>query len=198
MPRPMLLASTALLLVSVSTAMAQDRAWQVRARGVAVAPIASSEPTGLDVKANAVAEVDITRFLGRNFALELVLATSSQEVTSTTGNTVTSLGMVAHLPPTLIFQFRPVPTGAFQPYLGAGGNLTIFYLKTGSLEALDLSTSVGYAFQGGADIRIGGDFYLNLDLKYVNIETEVKSGATRAYDLKINPLLIGLGVGIRL
>ncbi|MEZ4455137.1 MAG: OmpW family outer membrane protein [Gemmatimonadales bacterium] len=186
------------LVVLVSSASAQDHAWQIRTRGLLIAPIASSTPTGLDVKANAVAEVDITRFVGRNFAFELVLGTSSQEVTATSGNTTTSLGMVSHLPPTLTFQYRPVPTGSFQPYLGAGGNLTYFYAKSGDLEGLDLTTSIGYALQGGADFAIGGNAYFNLDVKYVNIQTDVKSGSTKAYDLKINPLLIGLGFGIRL
>lgn len=199
MLRRIVIGSTAaLLLVSATSAVAQDKAWQIRARGLLIAPNASSTPTGLDVKANAVAEVDITRFIGKKFALELVLGTSSQEVTAKTGNTVSSLGMVSHLPPTLTFQFRPVPTGAFQPYLGAGGNLTYFYAKSGDLENLDLSTSIGYAFQGGADFALGGGAYFNLDVKYVNIQTDVKSGATKAYELKINPLLIGVGVGIRL
>ncbi|MGE0440468.1 MAG: OmpW family protein [Gemmatimonadales bacterium] len=186
------------LAVLVSSASAQDHPWQIRTRGLLIAPIASSTPTGLDVKANAVAEVDITRFVGRNFSFELVLGTSSQEVTATSGNTTTSLGMVSHLPPTLTFQYRPVPTGSFQPYLGAGGNLTYFYAKSGDLEALDLTTSIGYALQAGADIAVGGNAYFNLDVKYVNIQTDVKSGSTKAYDLKINPLLIGLGFGIRL
>jgi outer membrane protein len=196
---PRRLAATATLLAIAATASAQDSPqWQIRTRGLLVAPIASSTPKALDVKANAVAEIDITRYLGKQFALELVLGTSSQEVTSTTGTTTTSLGMVSHLPPTLTFQFRPVASGNFQPYLGVGGNMTIFYIKTGGLKALDLSTSVGPAFQAGADIPLGGSTFLNFDVKYVGIATDVKSGNTKAFDLKINPLLIGIGVGVRL
>jgi len=193
------LAGSAALLTLATLAQAQDTpGWQIRTRGLLIAPIASSKPTGLDVKANAVAEIDITRYLGQNFAMELVLGTSSQEVTSRSGSTTTSLGAVSHLPPTLTLQFRPIPNGTFQPYIGAGANLTIFYIKTGALKDHDLSTSVGYAFQAGADIPLGGKAFFNLDVKYVGINTDVKSGTSKVYDLKINPLLIGVGVGLRL
>lgn len=187
------------MIALTATASAQDApTWQIRGRGLLIAPQASSEPAGLDVKAAAVAEIDITRYFGRNFALELVLGTASHEVTSTTGNVTTSLGSAAILPPTLTLQYRFLPEGTFQPYIGAGGNMTIFYDKTGSLADLDLSTSIGYAFQGGADIALGGSAWFNLDFKYVGLKTEVKSGNTKAYDLTINPLLIAVGVGIRL
>lgn len=196
--RRVLGAAVALIALS-ATASAQDAPlWQIRGRGLLILPQASSTPNGLDVKANAVAEIDITRYFGRNFAFELVLGTSSHEVTSTTGNTTTSLGSAAILPPTLTLQYRFLPEGKVQPYVGAGGNMTIFYDKTGSLAALDLSTSIGYAFQGGADIALGGSAWFNLDVKYVGLNTDVKSGSTKAYDLKINPLLIAVGVGIRL
>ncbi len=194
-------AVTASLLVfglAASASSQQAPGWQIRTRGLLIAPIASSTPKALDVKANAVAEIDITKYVGKQFAFELVLGTSSQEVTSTTGSTTTSLGMVSHLPPTLTFQFRPVTSGQFPPYLGVGGNLTIFYIKTGALKALDLTTSVGPAFQAGFDVPLGGSTFFNLDVKYVGIATDVKSGNTKAFDLKINPLLIGLGVGVRL
>jgi outer membrane protein len=59
-------------------------------------------------------------------------------------------------------------------------------------------SGAGTAVQGGADFALSGSAYFNLDVKNINIKTDVKSGATKAYDLKINPLLIGVGVGIRL
>ncbi|MEW6613642.1 MAG: OmpW family outer membrane protein, partial [Pseudomonadota bacterium] len=38
---------------------------------------------------------------------------------------------------------------------------------------------------------------LNFDVKYINIETEVKSAGTKVFDLKINPWVIGVGAGYR-
>ncbi len=187
----------ALSFVCASTARAQSSAitqpWLVRARGIVVAPNASSKPSGLDVKADATAEIDISRTLTPNLSLELVLATASQEVKAGSA----SLGTVQHLPPTLVLQFHPITRGAFDPYLGAGGNLTIFYGKSGALEALTLSTSFGYAFNAGFDVPIGPRGVFNIDGKYVSIRTDVKSGSTLAYKLKINPLVIGAGFGYR-
>lgn len=190
-------AVVALVLASVSSVQAQSSGaahpWLVRARGIVVAPNASSKPSGLDVKADATAEIDISRKLNSFLSLELVLATASQEVKAGS----TSLGTVQHLPPTLVLQFHPIAKGAFDPYIGAGGNLTIFYGKSGGLESLTLTTSVGYAFNAGFDVPIGERGVFNVDGKYVNIKTDVKSGSTVAYKLKVNPFVVGAGFGYR-
>ncbi|MDZ4863012.1 MAG: OmpW family outer membrane protein [Gemmatimonadota bacterium] len=184
----------ALSLVLPAAARAQEEhPWMVRARGIVVAPNASSKPSGLDVQADATAEIDISRRLAPFLSVELVLATASQEVKSGS----TSLGTVQHLPPTLVLQFHPIARGGFDPYVGAGGNLTIFYGKSGGLEALDLTTSVGYALNAGFDIPLGTRGVFNVDGKYVNIKTDVKSGGTKVYALKINPFVIGAGFGYR-
>lgn len=168
-----------------------EHPWLIRARGIVVAPNASSKPSGLDVKADATAEIDISRIITPNISVELVLATASQEVKSGS----TSLGTVQHLPPTLVVQFHPITKGSFDPYLGGGGNLTIFYGKSGGLEALDLSTSVGYALNAGFNVGLGSRGVFNVDGKYVNIKTDVKSAGTKVYALKINPFVIGAGFG---
>jgi outer membrane protein len=191
---PVLTLALILALQFPATAAAQaDGQWLVRGRGIVIAPDASSKPAGLDVKADATIEIDITRHLTPLLSLELVLATASQEVTA--GGT--SLGSVNHLPPTLLLQVHPIREGPVQPYLGAGGNLTIFYARSGGLEALNLSTSLGWAVQGGVDIPVGRRSIINLDLKYVNIQTEVESGGSKLYELEINPWVIGAGLGYR-
>jgi outer membrane protein len=145
------------------------------------------------VQADATAEIDISRRLNSFLSVELVLATASQEVKSPTA----SLGTVQHLPPTLVLQFHPIAKGAFDPYIGAGGNVTFFYGKSGGLESLTLTTSVGYALNAGFDVPIGARGVFNVDGKYVNIKTDVKSGSTVAYKLKVNPFVIGAGFGYR-
>jgi outer membrane protein len=145
------------------------------------------------VKGDAVAEVDITRFITPQIALELVLATAGQEVMA--GGS--SLGTVNHLPPTLSLQYHLLESARFRPYVGAGANYTNFYRKSGGLSTLDLDHSFGWAAQVGTDVMLTGRTSVNVDAKYVNIETDVKSGGTTAYHLKINPILLGLGLGYR-
>ncbi len=176
----------------------ESHPWLVRARGVYIAPDASSKPTALDVKGDATVELDISRQITPILSAELILATASQEVTAPTAVAPTgSLGSVNHLPPTLLLQLHPVSKGLFRPYIGAGGNLTVFYAKSGGLEDLKLSTSVGYAFQAGVDFAVTDRTVVNFDAKYVNIETDVKSGGTKLFHLKVNPFVIGAGLGYR-
>lgn len=183
-----------LLVAAVSTAQAQvEHPWLIRARGVVIAPNASSNKgTNLDVTTNATIEVDINRYLTRNISLELILATSGHEVKSGSA----SAGSVNVLPPTLLLQFRPATEG-ISPYVGAGGNLTYFYGKSGGLDNLDLSTSFGWAVQAGIDVPLGGRGVFNIDGKYVRIATDVESSGTNVAHLKINPLVIGAGFGYR-
>ncbi len=182
-----------LALVGAAGVQAQEsHPWLIRARGVVIAPSASSKPKGLDVNSNATMEVDIGRMLTPHLSLELILATSGHEVKAGS----TSLGSANVLPPTLLLQFRPMASGP-SPYIGAGVNMTYFYGQSGGLQDLDLTTSIGYAGQAGIDIPLGGRGSFNLDAKYVYIKTDVKSGSTKAYELKINPLVIGAGFGYR-
>ncbi|MBK6781794.1 MAG: OmpW family protein [Gemmatimonadetes bacterium] len=182
-----------LALLGAASVQAQEHhPWLIRARGVVIAPSASSKPKGLDVNTNATMEVDIGRMLTPHLSIELILATSGHEVKA--GNT--SLGSANVLPPTLLLQFRPLASGA-SPYIGAGVNMTYFYGQSGGLQDLDLTTSIGYAGQAGIDIPLGGRGSFNLDAKYVYIKTDVKSGSTKVYELKINPLVIGAGFGYR-
>ncbi len=194
-PGALLLLAASLFAGGLAPAHAQDGgAWLVRTRALYVGPNASSSPSGLDVDGDAVAEVDITYFLARRIGLELVLATAAQEVHA--GGS--SLGTVNHLPPTLTLQYHFPPVGDLLPYVGAGVNYTNFYSKSGGLKEFELEDSFGLAGQVGADIGLWSRVVFNVDAKYVNIETDVNSDGDKAFHLKINPLLIGAGLGYRL
>jgi outer membrane protein len=56
---------------------------------------------------------------------------------------------------------------------------------------------VGLALGAGADWEIGKGLFLNVDVKKVQIRTDVKSSGTKIGDLKIDPLLVGVGLGWR-
>lgn len=181
-------------LLAPVTLEAQDtRDWAVRVRAIYIAPDASSDPSGLDVEGSGAIEVDVTRYLSPLFAVELIAATAGHEVTADG----TSIGSVSHVPPTLLFQVRPLREGKFQPYLGLGGNVTFFYGQSGALEDLDFGTSVGWAGQGGFDVLMGERGLFNVDVKYIDIGTTVELDGTEVADLDVNPWVIGLGFGYR-
>ena len=85
----------------------------------------------------------------------------------------------------------------------AGLNLTLFScLKFASAvkTALDPSvekSSVGLAFNVGADVPMGDGWLLNFDVKKVQIRTDVSSFGTKVGSFKVDPLAVSVGFGKR-
>lgn len=181
--------------MGVGSVQAAQGDWLVRARIVDIKPDASSSALNLDVNSKITPELDFSYFATNNIALELILATRKHDVTSNGAN----IGTVKHLPPTVTVQYHFMPDQKFRPYLGAGVNYTRFYdvnLLNGAVK-LEKS-SWGPAVQAGADIEISKRFFVNVDVKKIWMDTDVKSaaGATLA-NLKINPWVYGIGVGMK-
>ncbi len=183
--------------------------WQVRLRGLVITPDESAtiEAIGGDVEISTavIPELDFTYFFTENIAAELILGTSKHDVKAIdTAAGDIELGDVWLLPPTLTLQYH-FTGGALKPYLGAGVNFTIFYgADEGPVaDAVDYDNSLGLAFQGGLDYDLSDQWFLNLDVKKIFIQTDATVNATTALsatvgaDVDINPLVIGLGVGYR-
>ncbi len=167
----------------------------VRARAIHL-DSANKDSTGLNLSVNDkwMPEVDVTYFVNPNVAVELVL-TVPQKHTVSAG--ATSIGTLKHLPPTLLAQYHFLPKGNFRPYVGAGINYTRF--SSVNLPAgVDIDrNSFGLALQAGMDIPVGKNVYLNFDIKKVHIKTDVSAAGTTIGTFKVNPLLLGVGVGYR-
>lgn len=183
-------------MVMSSLAAAAAGQWVVRGRVLYIAPDASSAALNLDVDSRVTPELDISRFITNNFALELILATQRHDVTAGGVN----VGKVSHLPPTVTAQWHFMPEATFRPYVGVGLNYTRFYdIELGGGTLTVDKNSWGPALQIGADIPITRTLFLNVDVKKIWIKTDVKSTATGATltDLKINPWVYGVGIGMR-
>jgi outer membrane protein len=162
---------------------------------------AGGADTGLDAKVgNAyVPEVDFSYFLTDNIALELIAATARHEVDAKGPGAAVGLGSVWLLPPTLTVQYHFMPKSRFSPYVGAGLNYTIFYNeKSGDVGSINYDNGFGYALQAGIDYAISGPWTLNLDVKklWLNTDVKVNGGALKA-DVDIDPWIVGIGVGYR-
>ena len=57
--------------------------------------------------------------------------------------------------------------------------------------------SYGLAVGAGFDHEIQKNIYFNVDVKKVQIKTTVSAGGTELGDFKVDPLLVGVGVGFR-
>ena len=72
-------------------------------------------------------------------------------------------------------------------------------LSAGTSQDVSLKSSFGLAAQIGADIALSNDWFVNFDLKYINIETEAQINTTAGVvirtDVDINPYVFGVGIG---
>jgi outer membrane protein len=171
--------------------------WLGRARVININPDASSSALNLNASTETTLELDFTYFVTNNLGLELILATKKHDITSNS----TPQGSVALLPPTLTLQYHFAPDSpTFRPYAGAGINYTKFYdINLGGGTLTVDNSSWGGALQIGADFPIDKKFFINVDLKKIWIDTDVKTVATgaTAANFKINPLVLGVGVGMK-
>lgn len=191
----------------------------VRARAILVAPNEKSggiNPTfpteHVKLNNSVMPEVDVTYMATDNIGFELIAATTKHHASGTSGTTG-SIGRLAStwvLPPTLTAQYHANPHGAVRPYVGAGINYTIFWNEKASngLESAVGSTSVhmkdsfGWAGQVGVDVDLTDRVFLNLDLKYIDIDTTARLNTTalgtEKVKVHIDPLVFGVGLGFRL
>ncbi|MFD2367523.1 OmpW family protein [Pseudoduganella sp. GCM10020061] len=187
---------------AASTAAAQESPFMLRARAVHISPADKSDALGgagardrISVSDKTIAEFDITYFVTPNFSAELVLTYPQKHTVYLDG---AAIGTFKHLPPTLLAQYRFAPGAQVQPYVGAGINLT----RLSSVRLLggagDLeNSSVGLALQAGADFRIDRNWSVNVDVKKVQIRSDVFVGGARASAVKVDPWLVGVGIGYR-
>lgn len=198
--KKILIAAAVGMLVAGHVA-AQESPWLVRARAVNLQMANDTSGTvntlNVNVDNKTIPEVDISYFFNKNVAAELIL-TVPQSQTVYAG--ATSLGTFKHLPPTLTLQYHFTDLGAYKPYVGAGIN----YTKISSVDvkynggALQLDNhSYGAALQAGVDIPLDKQWSLNFDVKKVYIKTDVYSAGASLGTLKLDPLLVGVGVGYR-
>ncbi len=195
------------MLVS-AVAQAQESPWLVRARAVYL-DWDNQNKDGLQnvgvgkVSADErwIPEVDISYFFTKNLAAELVL-TWPQQVDIKTA----ALGKIGHveaLPPSLLVQYHFTDLGMFKPYVGAGVNYTLFTKdsfhasKLGGAKVSVDNDSVGLVGQLGADFLLNKNWSINVDVKYVQMETDVKLNNGKIGKLELNPVTWGVGVGYR-
>lgn len=198
--RAALAAALAAGFVVPFAAQAQAGPWMVRVHALSL-DSANKDSTGLGLSVNnkVFPEFDISYFFTPNLAAELVLTYPQKHDIRSNG---TKIGTLKHLPPTLSVQYHFTGLGAFKPYVGGGLNYTRFSSVNfdpvvASLGPSIEKSSVGAAVGVGFDVEVANNIYLNLDVKKVQIRTDVKSNGVKAGEFRVDPLLVGVGVGMR-
>ncbi|MBA3878911.1 MULTISPECIES: OmpW/AlkL family protein [Sphingomonas] len=191
----------------------------LRVRGIWVAPNGTSDgilPTlpgdRLRIGDSFAPEIDVTWMATDHIGFELIAATTKHSAHGKAGVTA-GLGRVVEtwvLPPTLTAQYHFNSKGKVRPYLGAGINYTVFWNEKATPELtsavgptrVHINDSVGYALQGGVDIDISKRFFLNLDAKYIDMSPRATiyttALGTQTVRTRISPIIVGVGIGMRL
>jgi outer membrane protein len=174
--------------------------WLVRLRAISILPQVSTGGAlnTLDVNVNnaTVPELDFTYMIRDDIGVELILGTSRHQVTSSIGD----LGGVGVLPPTLLLQYHFNHAGQVRPYVGAGVNYTYFYndkLKAGDTQVSIKRSSFGPALQAGVDVQVTKTLFVNADVKKIWMRTSASADGVDLGSLKINPWVLGIGVGMK-
>lgn len=218
MMRSLMIGTAVAAAMLAGPARAEQGDLLIRLRGIVVAPNEKSGSVlpafpGEKVKVNNsfMPEVDFTYMLTKNIGTELILATTKHDASGRTGTTG-SIGKLAStwvLPPTLTLQYHFAPEGQIRPYVGAGVNYTIFYSEKASKGLVaavgktdvSMKSSFGYALQAGVDIPISKRAFVNLDVKYIDIDTRARldttAAATQRVKLHLDPFVFGAGIGMR-
>lgn len=183
--------------------------WQVRLRGIVVIPNESAtiQVIGgdVDISKAFVPELDFTYFFTKNWAAELILGTTKHDVKAV--STIVGdipLGSVWLLPPTLTLQYH-FDGDVVRPYVGAGVNYTIFYNADNGpvADKVTYDNSLGFDFQLGFDFFLNDKWFINVDAKYLLLNTNATVNATTALgatvgaDVDINPFIAGIGFGMK-
>jgi len=214
--RRSLILIAALTAATVQQASAEQGDWLVRLRAIGVIPtenvsdVLPAFPGGSATVENAyVPELDFTYFFTDNIGAELILATSPHSLEGT--GTLATLGEIADvmaLPPTLTFQYHFNPRGRVRPYVGVGVNYTIFYSEDASASLVgaigptmvSVDDTVGVAYQAGVDIDLSDRWFVNADIKFIQIDTTATlntGGSINTLNIDLDPVVAGIGIGYR-
>lgn len=157
-------------------------------------------------------EVDATYMATDHVGFELIASTTKHHADGRSGTTG-AIGRLAStwvLPPTLTAQYHFMPRAKVRPYAGAGVNYTVFWNEKASngLQAavgptrVHMKDSVGWAVQAGVDVDLTRKLFLNLDVKYIDIDTTASlrttAAGTQRVRINLDPLVFGVGLGLRL
>jgi outer membrane protein len=116
---------------------------------------------------------------------------------------------VTHLPPTLSAVYYPMAgNSAFKPYVGAGLNYTVFFdeklesrQKDNGFKSISLDSSVGLAFQIGADYMLSDKLMINAQIRYIDIATTATVtddwGDKATVDVDVDPMVYMVGLGYK-
>jgi outer membrane protein len=192
-------ALTAALAASVAQAQELPQ-WILRA---GIHPVQPKPPNHdqLQVSDGTAITFAATYMLDEHWGLEALAALPIEHEIALKGSG--TVARARQVPPALSLQYHFMdPNGRIRGYLGAGINRTSFFDErtSGSLQGseLQLDDSWGPTMQAGLDFDIGRRWFINLDARWFDIDTNARLDDASLGTVEIDPCAIGLTIGRRL
>lgn len=175
-----------------------------------------SDGAELRVDSNTIPELDLSYYITKNIAAELILALGTKHDVSVSGSggilNKRGLGEVNLLPPTLTLQWHFLPDQTFDPYVGAGvsyvramDNSLTARTALGNLPIRIDHDSWGPAIQAGFDVNLQDRWLVNFDVKKIWFDTDVELnslgaaglpvGYKKIDELDVDPWVVSIGIG---
>ncbi len=142
-----------------------------------------------DIKPTITAEY----FIRDNLGIEVLASWPFEHDIAIAG--VGTVGSTKQLPPTVSLQYH-FDAGRVRPFVGAGVNYTMFFSEDtrGALEGtrLSLDDSWGLAAHAGLDFAIGERGAVRVDVRWMDIDTDVELDGADLGTVQIDPLAYGV------
>ena len=191
------LAGTAAQAYETGDWVVRAGAWGVFPKSNNLSEVNGLPGIGLDVDDAYSLGFNITYMINPNIGVELLGAFPFKHDIKATG-----LGKVAEtkqLPPTVTVQYHFLPNSNVRPYAGVGLNYTTFFSEKtkGALSGTDLNLddSWGFAGQLGVDVDVAPNWFVNADVRYIDIDTKAKLNGAGLGTVKIDPVVFGINIG---
>ena len=108
------------------------------------------------------------------------------------GNAVTK-----HLPPTVSVNYHFPTGGKITPFVGVGINYTTFFEEESSLGQVEIDDSWGLAATLGADYALSDRRALRAELRYIDIDADVKLNGSQIGTVEIDPLVANIAYVVK-
>ncbi|CUJ86870.1 Outer membrane protein W precursor [Ruegeria denitrificans] len=142
-----------------------------------------------DVSSDVSAIFTAEYFVRDNLGIELLAATPFNHNIALGG---TDIASTKQLPPTLSLNYHFPTNSVWKPYVGAGLNYTIFFDQKTPLGDLDIDNSLGVSLQAGLDYMITEKGAVRLNVRWFDIDSDVKLDGVDIGKAEIDPWLVGL------